>query len=128
MRPDIPISRQGGTDCSIEGCGRRRQHVVTGYCNAHQHRYKRHGSAMAHIPIKDVQMRPDSKAIVPTEPLRAFVHRLGLTVKGTWPPPHRFGRYIYRPALSFLVADEMAISLGHHPVEVWPNWYELGEA
>jgi transposase-like protein len=25
-------------------------------------------------------------------------------------------------------ADRVAVAVGHHPWEVWPEWYELGEA
>ena len=30
--------------------------------------------------------------------------------------------------LSLVQADRCAVALGHHPVDLWPDWYEATEA
>jgi hypothetical protein len=65
---------------------------------------------------------------LPTEPMRNFLVRSGQTPETAWPPSHRFRRYCYRPTVSTLNADEMAVSLGAHPSEIWPNWWEMETA
>ena len=30
--------------------------------------------------------------------------------------------------LSLIQADRCAVALGHHPVDLWPDWYEKSEA
>lgn len=36
-----------------------------------------------------------------------------------------YQRMIYRPVMCWTMADKHAISLGVHPVEIWPEWYEI---
>ena len=39
----------------------------------------------------------------------------------------RLQRAIYRArasgALTYSMADELAVALGYHPVEIWPEWF-----
>lgn len=36
---------------------------------------------------------------------------------------HRWSGY----GVSIWTADELAVSLGFHPIELWPQWLEVGE-
>lgn len=40
------------TACSVEGCAR--PHLASGWCNAHYLRWQKHGTPLAHIPIRIV--------------------------------------------------------------------------
>lgn len=31
-----------------------------------------------------------------------------------------------RPRLRFETADYVAVALGHHPCEIWPEWFSCG--
>lgn len=61
--------------------------------------------------------RPLIDNMVPTVPLREFLARRGRMdvafESRTW------RRYLHRPAIGLGVADEMVVSLGLHPFEIW---------
>lgn len=39
-------------------------------------------------------------------------------------PRRTLHRVLSRPRLRWDTADRVAIALGHHPVELWPTWYD----
>ncbi len=68
---------------------------------------------------------------LPTQALRAYIklnyqnaeretiaHLIGMETKS-------YGKMLCRPHISWTHADIYAIKLGTHPVNIWPNWYEI---
>jgi len=62
---------------------------------------------------------------VPMLPLRVYMREHGISAGTTWGIRHRYCKYIRQPHVSLLLADEMAVSLGVHPSEVWSDWHEF---
>lgn len=63
---------------------------------------------------------------LPLDPLLdLYESRLGLAraLKVDARQVQRWCRY----GVSFHTADELAVSLGFHPIELWPRWMEVGE-
>jgi hypothetical protein len=77
--------------------------------------------------------------LLPVEPLVPFIPQPvptlgdgnGFRLGGTANLPESIQQAIYRAkragAVSVFAADRIACALGHHPVEIWPDWYEAGE-
>lgn len=63
---------------------------------------------------------------VPMGPMRDYLAINDISPAQLWPKGSYYIRQFYRPTASYLVADEMAVSAGAHPSEVWgPMWWEL---
>lgn len=63
---------------------------------------------------------------LPLDPLLAlYDNRLALAraLKVDARQIQRWCRY----GVAFYTADELAVSLGFHPMELWPGWVEVGE-
>lgn len=65
---------------------------------------------------------------VPMSELRDFFALRDLSPRGVWPDNRLYQRYFYRPTQSVIVADEMAVSAGFHPGEIWADWFEMEAA
>lgn len=57
---------------------------------------------------------------------RAEVHELSLTdlAEIVRLPRRTLLRLLSQTRLRWDTADRVAIALGHHPVELWPTWYD----
>jgi hypothetical protein len=62
---------------------------------------------------------------LPLAPLRELFALRGLTPGMVWPKGHYFDRLFYNETVGLIAADEMAVSAGMHPWEVWGDWFEL---
>jgi len=63
---------------------------------------------------------------LPLDPLLdLYDSRLGLA-RALKVDPRQIQRWL-RYGVSFYAADELAVSLGFHPIELWPQWMEVGE-
>jgi lambda repressor-like predicted transcriptional regulator len=40
-------------------------------------------------------------------------------------PKRTLHRVLASPRLRWDIADRVAIALGHHPCELWPDWFDL---
>jgi len=133
---DVSGNGSHSQKCVVRGCYKfvnRGQGSVQGWCPSHSARWYRHGDVQADVPLQDRSFP------IPIEPLIAYLARqeplsTRKSLAGKGDAPYRvlqgkhsqaYYRGRRRGGLSIWTADAIACSLGKHPMEVWPDWWEL---
>lgn len=105
--------------CSI--CGDRPA-VARGWCTTHYERWRVKGDPCVDEPIR-------GHRCLPTAPLVPLVARRGGPgeVFGDGPLRDLWSHAVARGSVTVVAGDRLAIALGLHPVEVWPDLWLVGE-
>jgi lambda repressor-like predicted transcriptional regulator len=65
---------------------------------------------------------------LPAEPARKLLARVAadrqLSVSGLAVCRSTLYRLLYRDEVRYDAADHIAVALGRHPVEIWPEWFD----
>ena len=108
------VNHQSVWGCSVPDCSRSRH--ARGLCSRHyMSRYKR----------GDLEAETCLRSVVPTAPLRAYMNRERLSINGIFGSNSARARAVHRPLIGIYKADDLACALGLHPIQIWPDWYEL---
>lgn len=106
--------------CSFEGCDRK--HSAKGYCPTHYHRLLAWGTP----EWISTSRREHQHAVLPAAPLRSWLRANGVAMRRIELLLPTAARQVYRCGrVSIFDADEIACALGVHPMDIWPDWFEV---